>query len=327
MAKTRERDYYEVLGVGRSATPDEIKRSYRKLAKKFHPDRNPNDSSAEQRFKEVQHAYSVLSDADKRAQYDRFGEVGVGEWTNAPGGQRVYSWGGGSKINVEDIDDLFSVFGRGEQAGIFEQIFGRGGPSTVRGRPSAARAGEASTASRGQDVEHPLHLSFEDSIRGTIIALEVTGSGNGRNERLEVKIPPGTEDGQRIRLRGKGRPGLHGAPPGDLFLVCSVRPHRHFRREGLDLLVDVPVTVSDSVLGAKIEVPTLDGPATVTLPPSTRSGAKLRLKGRGVHKGAHGETGDLLAVVQIVPPKTLSPTERELYERIRTLHRAEGETS
>lgn len=308
-----KRDLYEILGVSRSASEDEIKRAYRSLAKKYHPDRNPNDPSAEARFKEVQHAYEVLKDPRKRADYDQFGEVGVGQVHTGPRGERVYQWGGGSAVNVEDLEDLFSAFGGGDRPSIFDQIFGAQGRS--------ARGARASRARRGADQEHPITLTFDQAVRGATLSLRLTGGHNGRSETLEVKVPPGVTEGQRIRVRGKGQIGAAGGESGDLYLVCSVRPHPYFTRQGRDVYVDVPLTVSEAALGAKIDVPTLDGFATVTVPPGTGSGTKLRLRGRGVPAHAGTPAGDQYVVIQIVPPRAESGELRSLFERIATADR------
>ena len=303
------RDYYEALGVSRSASQEEIKRAYRKLAKQYHPDRNQGDASAEARFKEIQQAYNVLRDPEKKAQYDRFGEAGVGQWSTRPGGERVYRWGGGrSAVNIDDLEDLMSAFGAGggEGASVFEQFFS-GAPRGRRGRPA--------TAQRGADEEHPVTLTFEQAINGATISLQLR-SANGRAEKIEVKIPPGVEDGQRIRVGGKGRPGPGRGPRGDLLLTCSVRPHAYLRRTGPDLHLDVPVTVAEAALGAKIDVPTLEGRATVTIPPGTPSGAKLRLKGRGVIVRGRSQPGDQYIVIKIVPPTALTEEQKKLFEKL-----------
>ncbi|RME41889.1 MAG: J domain-containing protein [Planctomycetota bacterium] len=313
MAK-RKRDYYEILGVSRTASQDEIKRAYRRLAKKYHPDRNPNDPTAEQKFKEVQQAYDVLGDPKKREDYDRFGEVGVGQFTTGPHGERVYQWGGGSKVNLDDLEDLFSAFGGfgGRGASIFEQFFGQ----RTRPRRPAGPA-EWTEPVRGEDMKQPISLSFEQAFHGAVVNVKLTSRGDGHAERLEVKIPPGVEDGQRIRVAGKGQPGRSGGGAGDLYLVCRIRPHPYFRREGPDVYLDLPISVTEAVLGAKVEVPTLEGPVSVTIPAGTRSGSKLRLKGRGFPRAGGGSRGDQYVVVQIVPPPKLTPEEREAYKRLR----------
>lgn len=304
------RDHYEVLGVQRTASADEIKRAYRALAKKFHPDRNPNDVSAEAKFKEVQHAYSVLSDPKKRAQYDQYGDVAVGEWQTRPTGERVYQWGGGSSVRSEDLEDLFSAFGSGGRGGvgetIFEQIFGGGG-----GR----RAARAASRPPPPDEVHPVNLTFDQAVHGTTLSLRIARPGRGE-ETIDVKIPPGVEPGQKIRVRGQGA-SANGGPAANIILVCNIAPHPYFRREGADIYLDVPVSVTEAVLGARIEVPTVLGRGTVTLPPGTPSGARLRLRGQGFPRRGTAERGDQYVVVQIVPPKSPSPEEQKLYEELR----------
>jgi len=307
----KRRDHYEVLGVKKEASLDEIKRAYRSLAKKYHPDRNPNDPSAEAKFKEVQHAYSVLNDPQKRAQYDQYGDVAVGEWQTRPTGERVYQWGGGSSVQAEDLEDFFSAFGgqgaRGHGVGesIFEQIFSGG-----------RRGGRAAPPQQPVEEHHQVNLTFDQAINGTTLSLRLSRAGKG-DETIEVKIPPGVEHGQKIRVRGRGA-GRNGGP-GDIILVCQVGSHPYFRREGADIYFDLPVSVPEAVLGAKIEVPTISGRGTVTLPPGAASGSKLRLRGQGVVKRGTGERGDQYVVVQIVPPKQLSDEEKKLYEQLRTM--------
>lgn len=307
------RDFYSVLGVSRTAGDDEIKRAYRKLAKQYHPDRNPDNPEAERRFKEVQQAYNVLSDAEKRADYDRFGEVGVGRFSTDPRGQRVYQWGDQSAINIDDLEELFSAFGGGgPRASVFDQFFGR------RGGAGAASAGapRATAPRRGEDVEKPISLSLDQVVHGAVVDVQLESRRGGRREKLEVKIPPGVEDGQKIRLPGRGHAGAHGGPPGDFLLVCSIKPHTYFRRAGADVLLDVPVSPVEATLGKKVEVPTVDGFVTVSIPPGTASGARLRLKGRGLPRRNSDERGDQLVVISIAPPKELSEELRRLYEQL-----------
>jgi DnaJ-class molecular chaperone len=301
--KTKQ-SLYEILGISRGDTLDEIKRAYRTLAKKYHPDVNKNDAAAESRFKEVQHAYDVLRDPQKRADYDQFGEAGVGDWTTGAQGKRVYQWGGGSTINADDLEELFTAFGGrgGHGAGIFDQFFG-------------SRRSVAPTPRQGADQELRARLTFEQAVKGTIISVRLPAASGASGQTLEVRIPPGVEDGQRIRIRGQGAPGSNGGSSGDLFLLCSVETHPWFSREGSDILVEVPVRVSEASIGARIDVPTLDGMASVTLPPGTSSGAKLRLKGRGL-KTQDGRQGDLLALIRIVPPREMSDEARRLFERL-----------
>ena len=302
-------DFYKTLGVSRSATDDELKRAYRKLAKKHHPDRNPNDSSAEEKFKAIQRAYDVLKDSKKREQYDQFGEAGVGQFTSGSGGQRVYQWGGGSSINAEDLEELFSAFGgggQGHQASIFEQMFGGG---RRRQRPPLPQ--------RGADEDRRIVLTFHQAFHGAVVTVKLRPKGNGKPEELEVKIPPGVRDGHRIRLPGRGHAGRNGGPAGDYYLVCTVKSHEYFKRVGSDVHLNVSISVAEAALGAKIEVPTMDGPVSLTLPPGTPSESKLRLTGRGFAAIDGAKCGDQFVVVKIVPPASLSEDQRRLFEEVR----------
>lgn len=303
------KDPYEILGVARDATQEEIKRAYRRLAKEYHPDRNPGDKSAEQRFKEVQAAYEVLGDPQRRAQYDRFGAGGP-----AP---EFHTW---STHVPQDFADIHFDFGSlGDLSSIFEQFFQRG-PAAARSSARRARAaprswpGAGAAGPRGGDLEHAVEISFEESIRGTTREVVLQGEDGRQRERIEVRIPPGVADGQRIRVRGKGQPGPGGR--GDLLIVCRVRPHPYLRREGLDLVVDLPLSFAEAALGTTAEVATLDGVMRVKVPAGTSSGARLRLRGRGVRDPRKGQVGDLLAVVKIVVPRTLSPRARQLIEQL-----------
>lgn len=312
MPMASKRDYYEVLGVARNASEDEIKRAYRKLSKQYHPDRNPDKPEAEEQFKEVQQAYAILRDPKKRAHYDQYGEVGVGQWSSGPQGEQVYQWGG-SSVNVEDLEELLSAFGGsrggGGRASIFDDIFGE---SVGRG---ARKGGGRRRPFRGQDQTQPIDLSFEQAARGATLSLRLSGHRSASAQTIDVKIPPGVEEGQRIRLRGR-IPGGNGGPPGDLYLQCRIRPHPYFKRSGLDLTVEVPVSIVEATLGGSIEVPTLDGSVTMTLPPGTASGSKLRLKGRGVET-ADGRRGDEFVMIKVVPPRSLTDEQRKHLEAIR----------
>ena len=323
------RDHYEILGIPRTASADEIKRAYRKLAKQYHPDRNPGDKNAEARFKEVQTAYETLSDPAKRGIYDRYGHTDAGagagphNWRSGPAGQHVYTWqsGGGPDIPVENLDDLFEMFSRtggGERfsgregESIFEQ-FSTGAKS--RGRRRRAAGPQAETPGP-PPTEQPVTLSFEQAIHGTTLELRLSREGTPGGETVRVRIPPGVADGQRIRIRGKS---AQEASPlqGDLYIVCNVQPHRYFRRLGNDVFIDLPRSLSEAALGSTVEIPTLDGRTVLTIPPGTPSGTKLRLKGKGVKPPGNRPQGDQYAVVRIVPPRTLSPRQRELLEQLR----------
>ncbi|MHC4946700.1 MAG: DnaJ C-terminal domain-containing protein [Planctomycetota bacterium] len=293
----RKRDYYEVLGVGRTATADEIRRAYRRLARRHHPDVSTSPDAAE-RFAEIGEAYAVLSDDEKRTAYDRFGHAGVGP---APGAAGPTGAGWGDFRSRADVSDIGSIF---------EEMFGgRGGRGSPFGggpgagpRPAPPRAGE--------DVAHQVTVSFLTAARGGAERVRLA-TGRGASQAIDVRIPPGIEPGAKLRVKGKGHPSVTGGPPGDLILTVQVGGHPYFRREGLDLLVDLPVTVAEAAFGATVAVPLLDGSANVKVPAGASSGQKLRLKGKGVADGT-GRQGDFYAIIQIVAPDPMSDRVRDL---------------
>jgi curved DNA-binding protein len=302
-----EADYYQVLGVNRSATPDEIRKAYRKLARENHPDVKKDDPQAAERFKQVQEAYDVLGDAEKRVQYDRFGANfqhagrrpgGAG----GPGGQ-AYTWSSGSgQAPPFDLEGMFGGEGGIDLEGLFG---GRGG----------GRRGRAPRASKGGDLEATVQVSFEIAARGGSVDIHL--EQNGKEETLGVKIPPGVDTGSVIRLAGQGGPGRNGGPAGDLLLNLQVQPHPYFRRDGANLLVDVPISPSEAVIGAKVDVPTLsDGTVVLTVPPGTSSGTKLRLRGQGAVDPQTKQRGDQYVVVKIVVPKESSDAVKALYRQL-----------
>lgn len=321
-----KRDYYEVLGVAKGASDDEIRAAYRRLARKYHPDLNPGNKQAEQSFKELGEAYEALSDPKKRQTYDQFGSEGLragaqaggpgpgpgGGFGGRPGGS-TYTWSG----EGSPFDDVsFEAFGGGGGGGVFEDILSQmAGMRGGRGGRGRGRAGPR----RGQDVESAMDIPFEQAAQGVRTAITLqrpAADGSTRSQRLEVRIPPGVEDGQRLRLAGQGG---EGAPTGDLYLVIHVRPHAYLRREGRDIYVDVPISVSEAALGGAVEVPTLTGRSTVRVPPGTASGMRLRLKGQGI-AGPHGEPkGDQYCVIRIVPPRQASDRQKQLFEELRGL--------
>lgn len=317
-----KRDYYEVLGVERGAAEDQLKSAYRRRARQYHPDLNPGDPQADRKFKELGEAYGVLSDPKKRQAYDRFGHEGVRAGAEAgpgPSGRgRTYTWAGPG-TPFEDV--AFEAFaGSAGQAGsFFEELFGRlGGAQARRGR-RPPRAGEPRF--QGQDVESELSISFEQAVRGvrtTITLHRPKADGTAAVERLEVRVPPGVADGQRLRLRGRGSSGT-GGPAGDLYLKVHVLPHAFFRREGRDVYIDLPITVDEAALGAMLDVPTVHGRTSVRIPPGTPSGTRLRLRGQGVGGAKADGRGDQYCLVRIVPPKTLDPRQKELFEELRRL--------
>jgi molecular chaperone DnaJ len=349
------RDLYEVLGVSKSASQDEVKKAYRKLARKHHPDSNPGDEAAEERFKELQDAYDVLSDPEKRKQYDQLGpRMFESGGAGGPGG---FTWAG----NVGDLGDLGDLFGG---------LFGRAGGGGARARQRGQR---------GADVGVTVTLSFEDALRGLttkipveletacttckgsgaepgtspVICPECRGRGvtsedegffafsrpcprcrgNGtviekpcrachgsgrerRTKRYTVKIPAGVKDGTQIRLKGKGEPGYGGGPPGDLIVTTRVTPSPLFERRGADLVIEVPVTYAEAALGAEVEVPTPDGRISLKVPAGSQDGKLLRVRGKGAPKLNGGGKGDLLARVRLDVPKKLSKAEREAIEAL-----------
>jgi curved DNA-binding protein len=319
-------DYYEVLGVPRAATADDIKKAYRKLARKYHPDVNPGDSTAEEKFKDIGEAYAVLSEPEKRQRYDQLGEnwkAGT-DFTPPPG------WEGG-RVDVGDLGDLF---GAGRSSGgfsdFFEALFGaRGGRRTGAG-----------FAMRGQDVEAAIELSLEEAHHGATRAIMLqttamcpTCSGSGVQEKqpcatcrgtgvvmrpitLDVTIPAGVRHGSVIRLAGQGEPGSGQAPAGDLLLHVRLKPHAllHVLGEG-DVELELPVTPWEAALGAKVRVPTIEGAVEMTVPAGAQGGQRLRLRGQGLHRRGSGR-GDQYVRLQLINPPTLTDSERALFEKL-----------
>jgi curved DNA-binding protein len=290
-----QRDLYEILGVSRTATPEEIKKTYRRLAKQYHPDVNPGNRSAEEKFKEVTAAFEVLSDPKRRKLYDEFGadalRTGFDEskaeeyrrWKRhgAPQGGMPFDFGDFATVNVGD-------FGAFDFGSIFGDLFG-GGAGRARVRRGAAPVA-------GPDAVAHLEISLRDAVLGAERDVRVDG------KTLRVKIPAGVSDGSRIRLAGQGGSGAHGGSAGDLFLEVKLRDHPHVRREGKDLYVDLPVTVPEAVNGAEVRLPTFEGPVSLRLPTGAQSGMRLRLREKGLPDLQGGRRGDLFAVVQVVLP-------------------------
>jgi curved DNA-binding protein len=307
-----QHDLYEILGVSRTASAEEIKKTYRRLAKKYHPDVNPGDKAAEEKFKEVTAAFDVLSDEKRRKLYDEFGadalRTGFDEkkaaeyrrWKSqgAPPGGMPFDFGDFATVNVGE-------YGAFDFGTIFGDLFGGAGRPRGRG----ARRGPFPVP--GADARAQLEVSLRDAVLGAERDLVVDG------RTLRVKIPPGVGDGSQIRLAGQGRPGAHGGSAGDLFLEIHVREHPHVRREGKDLYVDLPVTVPEAVNGAEVRLPTFEGPVSLRVPKGAQSGMKLRLRGKGLPDLRGGPRGDLYALIQVVLPEgseALQKAVRELEE-------------
>lgn len=321
-----KRDLYDVLGIARSASADEIKSAYRKLARQYHPDVNKG-KDAPARFNEVQEAYEVLSDAEKRKMYDQFGHAGVGAQPGAGAGPYAgqrwpYSGGGGDPesgtYTWSNIGGRPSGAGGGDfdMGSIFEEIFGGAGAAEgARGgsRGFGARAKARSKNARGRDITHDITVDFLTAARGGTETLRVDRGGS--SQTIDVTIPAGISDGTKLRVRGAGAPSSGTGGAGDLILTVNVGAHPIFRRDGLDILLDLPLSISEATLGKALSVPTLTGKAEVTIPPGTSSGQKLRLRGQGI-KSSAGETGDLYVVAKIVAPKTLSDADREALRKL-----------
>ncbi len=317
------RDYYRILGVEKSATEKDIKRAYRKLARQYHPDKNPDDKSAEDKFKEINEAYEVLGNAENRAKYDQLGQNyhRYQQMGGAPDGFDFSQWAaaggpGGSYRSVNiDFEDLFGSGGGGFSE-FFRTVFGGGSMrGQTRGQDPEAMF-RRQTQAAGRDIEQRVDISLEEAYQGTRRTVaHANGGSHASRGQFTAKIPPGVKTGSKIRYRGKGEQGPSGA--GDLFLVVRVIPHETFKREGINLKVDVPVDVTTAVLGGKASVPTLGGTVRLTIPAGTQGGRTFRLKGKGMpDPKAKGAYGDLLARVRIRVPESLGDEERRLYEQL-----------
>jgi DnaJ-class molecular chaperone len=337
-----DKDYYKILGVSKSASADDIKKSYRKLARKYHPDVNPGNRSAEARFKSINEAYEVLSDPEKRKQYDRFGQ----SW-NIPGGVRTGT-GTGTSTRTRTYGTRESDgFGADDPTGwadFFDTLFNRRPTSSSTGAGTSTREfGQR----RGEDIEQPVEVSFGEAYTGTTRVYNVqspetcpTCKGTGKvglracnncggtgivtkSRKLEVRIPAGVDNGARVRVTGEGQVGQNGGQRGDLFLIVTVKPDSTFERKGDDLTVDVPVPLTLAILGGETPVPTPDGKRLIlTIPAETQNGQSFRLTGKGMpHLRGQG-TGNLFAPIQVQLPQRLSSRERELFEELARLRTA-----
>jgi len=308
VAASTRRDYYAVLGVPRTASEKELKTAYRKLARKHHPDVNPGDKRSEALFKEIGEAYSVLSDADKRKKYDRWGhnwekidqaQAAGASYGGRPGGRTAWGPTGDTTagFNVES-DDL---------GGLFEQLFGR----------TAGRTRVRSAPRKGADVEQPVEISLEEAFNGTQRTFQLRDMQTGETRSVEVKIPAGATDGLRIRVAGKGEPGLAGAPAGDLYLIISIKAHPLFEREGDDLRVKVQTPLYAAVLGGEVMVPTPRGSQlALKVPAETANGQRIRLAGQGMPRVNGTGRGDLFAEITVQLPKSLSDREKSLFAEL-----------
>lgn len=288
-------DFYAILGVDQAATPDEIKKAYRKLAQKFHPDNNPDNPQAEERFKKISEAHSVLGDPDRRAEYDQVRRLGVGGHgrNGDPGG-----FGGFGGMGADgDLGDLLrTIFAAGGAGNVYE---------TYGGRPRAHK---------GVDLRADVHLSFEDALAGVKTRLRV--SGDGKSEELTVRLPGGVQDGSVVRVAGRGGAGVAGGPPGDVLVHVHVEPHAVFRRKGDDVTAEVPISYSEAVLGAKLRVPTPDGNSTtIKIPAGTPSGKTFRIRGKGA-AGKAGVAGDLLVTVTVQVPTKPTRAVKDIVEHL-----------
>ncbi|MBD2598381.1 DnaJ domain-containing protein [Nostoc spongiaeforme FACHB-130] len=321
MAATDFKDYYSVLGVSKTASPEEIKQAFRKLARKYHPDVNPGNKQAEANFKEVNEAYEVLSDADKRQKYDQFGQYWKQVGQGFPGGGAGVDMGGFDFSQYGSFDEFINeLLGRFGGAAGSRAAGGRQSYSyrTSTGRPGGGYGGfndfgfQDVGAGAAQDTEAIINLTFLEAFAG------VQKRFNLGSETLDVRIPAGAKPGSRLRVRGKGQFNPMTQQRGDLYLKVELQPHSFFQIEGDNLVCEVPITPDEATLGASIDVPTPDGNVNVKLPAGVRSGQSLRLRGKGwpLPKGGRG---DQLVKVAIAPPKDLSPQEREYYEKIRAI--------
>lgn len=325
------KDYYAILGVPKDADEKTIKSAYRKLARTHHPDVNPGNPQAEQTFKEINEAHAVLSDAEKRKMYDRFGaeweqyqRAGVGPddvpfGRPGPEGARTYS----RTMSPEEFQEIFGrgfgtsytggfSSGSGEFSDFFEALFGGG-------LGGATRVRTASRPRQGRDVETDVEITLEEALHGTTRVIQWEDG-----QRIEVKVPPGVNTGSRVRISGQGEPGLSGGPPGDLYLNITVSPHPKFKREGNNLRVSVPVDLYTAVLGGEVRVPTLERAVVLTIPAGTQNGRTFRLRNLGMPNLRKPEQrGDIYATAEVMLPTHMTPEKQRLFEQLRDLERGD----
>ena len=306
-----KKDFYSILGVARTASADEIKKSYRKLAMQFHPDKNPGDKKSEEKFKEISEAYDVLSDTKKRDMYDQFGHAGNQQGFGAGGpfggGAGAGGFGGfrnGPGSNTNGGDPFQDIFGD-----VFGDIFGNArGAGGARGR----------RPSKGTDLRYTLNISFEDSALGTEKVISFVRQRGNKEEsaKLSVNVPAGVKEGQRLKLSGEGDAAPGGGTAGDLYVIINIQDHPLFKRQENDVTLDLPIGYTDAILGTNVEVPTLTGKAMIRIPPGTHTGQSFRLKGKGFSKIGGFGSGDMLVRILVDTPHTLSARQKEIMEEL-----------
>lgn len=331
------RDYYQILGVSKDASQEEIKKSFRKAARKHHPDVNPDDPGAEERFKEINEAYQVLSDPEKREKYDQFGsqwkqyqqaggqpeDFNWSEWASQPGGGRPGAGYTTQRVSQEEFEQIFGQ--GGGFSDFFETLFGgavggRQRPGGFRQRETYSPFGGQSRGAEGQDLETTVTISLEEAFRGTSRVLQ-----KNTGKKVKAKIPPGVDTGSRVRLKGQGQPGRGGQPDGDLYLNIEVMPHADYERDGDDLELSLPVDLYTMILGGKVKVRSLDKSVRLDIPPETQNNTRFRLKGLGMPElNDKSSRGDLYVRVTADLPKDLSNEERERFQALQEMRKTGG---
>jgi curved DNA-binding protein len=312
------KDYYQILGVAPDATEKEIKQTYRKLARQHHPDVNPGDKNAEEKFKEINEAYQALSDPEQRKKYDAM-RTEYQRWQQHGGRRQDFDWnnwtaqpGQGARVQYGSVDDLEDIFGT---EGPFSDFF-----TSTFGGTRSRRAERAPRARRGRDIEHEVEITLEEAFHGATRLLQIG------DRRIEARIPPGVDNGARVRLAGQGEPGRNGGEAGDLYLIVRVLPDPTFERQGDDLYTDVPMDIYTAALGGEVRVPTLDGGGVMLrIPPRTQTGRSFRLRGKGMpRQGDQKHRGDLYARVTLMLPEPLTERELEAFRELAAARRGAG---